>query len=70
MPTLPPASLEEAWTHLRWERAVELWLEGRRLGDLRRWEITNAPGGLHPLEDPTNPATYLDPNRSLCIPIP
>ena len=29
-----------------------------------------APGALQPLEDPSNPATYLDTNRSLCFPIP
>ena len=48
-PTLPPlgvvavAALSDAaaWELLMKERGIELWLEGRRLGDLRRW-------GVHP----------------------
>lgn len=62
-------SVEEAWTHLRRERGIELWLEARRLSDMRRWEETGAPGEMHPLEDPSNPDTYLDPDRDLCVPI-
>ena len=43
-------SLNEAWTVYKRERGIELWLEGRRMADLRRWDETNAPGDLHPLE--------------------
>jgi starch-binding outer membrane protein, SusD/RagB family len=32
----------EAWALLVRERGLELWLEGRRLGDLRRWAATPA----------------------------
>ena len=72
-------SVDSAWTLLKTERALELHLEARRLGDLRRW-ITNAvPGnyrdGLYrvnttdplsptPLENMTTPSP-----RSLCFPI-
>lgn len=60
---------DEAWTHLRRERGIELWLEARRLSDMRRWEETGAPGEMHPLEDASNPDTFLDVDRELCVPI-
>jgi hypothetical protein len=63
------ANADEAWTHLRRERGIELWLEARRLNDLRRWTESGAPGEVHPLEDAANPETYLDPGRDLCVPI-
>ena len=31
------ADLDEGWRLLMKERGLELWLEGRRLGDMRRW---------------------------------
>lgn len=43
-------TLPEAWTALKRERGIELWLEGRRLGDLRRWDALTRPGTLDPLE--------------------
>ncbi len=66
----PASSLEEAWTRLKRERGIELWLEARRLHDLRRWRDNNTPGALDPLEDENSGVeTYLDPNRQLCVPI-
>lgn len=38
------ADATEAWTALKRERGIELWLEARRLGDFRRWTALNRPG--------------------------
>lgn len=43
-PNLAPATLTDGWTELKRERMYELWLEGRRLGDLRRWSAAGSPG--------------------------
>src|SRR5438309_6747352 len=79
LPGVTFTNLTEAWTALKTERAIELWLEARRLGDLRRWIDNNVPGGyidgtyrgsvadtLHaaPLETMTAPAA-----RALCFPV-
>jgi hypothetical protein len=40
----PFATLEDAYTALKTERAAELWLEARRMGDIRRWYENNIPG--------------------------
>jgi starch-binding outer membrane protein, SusD/RagB family len=69
--TLAPwtaGSAAEAWTILKRERGIELWLEARRLADLRRWATENTPGALHPLEV-TGGALPLAANRSYCAPI-
>jgi hypothetical protein len=38
------AGTDETWTVLRRERGIELWLEGRRVGDLYRWYAAGRPG--------------------------
>jgi hypothetical protein len=66
-------TLADGWTALRRERGIELWLEGRRLNDLRRWKATNAPGTMSPLEQPgtgTNGAPSYLTQQDLCFPIP
>src|SRR2546423_4535240 len=42
----PATNLNEAWTALKRERGIELWLEARRLGDERRRGEVGAPGDL------------------------
>ena len=57
----------DAWTLLKRERGIELWLEARRLGDMRRWKETNTPGTLHALELPGT-GSHLK-QQDLCFPI-
>ncbi len=49
IPMAEASSLEEAWTALKFERRVELWLEGRRMGDTRRWIEEDTPGDMEDL---------------------
>jgi len=59
MDPLPQAAdLEAAWADLRYERGATLWLEGRRLEDLRRWYSETGPAH----DDTLN-------GRAVCIPI-
>ena len=61
----------EAWTVLKRERGVVLWLEGRRLGDFFRWNRDNTPGERHPLETPSgsqDEGSHLV-QQDLCFPI-
>lgn len=44
-------NITEAWTALKRERGIELWLEARRLGDERRWVDDNTPGTMEDLTD-------------------
>jgi hypothetical protein len=67
------ATIPDGWTALRRERGIELWLEGRRLNDLRRWKAASAPGTMSPLEQPgtgTNGAPSYLTQQDLCFPIP
>lgn len=57
----------DAWTLLKRERGIELWLEARRLGDLRRWRAANTPGALNALEMPGS-GSHLA-KQDLCFPI-
>lgn len=56
------ANATEAWAALKRERLIELWLEARRLGDLRRWTALNRPGALDAKEEL--------PGRDLCFATP
>lgn len=65
-PTVSAANATEAWTRLKRERGIELWIEARRLFDLRRWKEASTPGALDPLEVP-GAASYLQ-GQDLCFP--
>ncbi|MBK6486152.1 MAG: RagB/SusD family nutrient uptake outer membrane protein [Gemmatimonadetes bacterium] len=58
LPPLTATTLAEAWPILQRERGATLWLESRRLWDLRRWNAETGPAKN----------TFLD-NRDKCIPI-
>jgi len=40
------ATTADAWTALKKERGIELWLEARTLGDYRRWAAKATPGTI------------------------
>ncbi len=60
-PTVSADSPDEAWALLKRERGIEMWLEARRLGDVRRWNADGTAGseGVDPLL-----------GESDCFPIP
>lgn len=59
--------LEATWTALKRERGVDLWMEGRRLNDLRRWQAEGTPGALDPREVPGTDSHLTQ--QDLCFPI-
>ncbi len=65
--TITATDQTDAWRLLKRERGIELWLEARRMGDLRRWKEGNTPGALDPLEQPGT-SSHLT-RQDLCFPI-
>jgi starch-binding outer membrane protein, SusD/RagB family len=63
-------SLTEAWAFLKRERYLELWLQGRRFGDLRRWEDQGAPGGVDWMDYESLSPIFVDNPRSRCLVVP
>ncbi len=51
IPAWTAANATEAWSALKRERGIELWLEGRRLGDLFRWVANSTPGQMESVQD-------------------
>jgi starch-binding outer membrane protein, SusD/RagB family len=65
-------SATEAWTALKNERAFELFLEGRRLADERRWTSAGTPGTVieSSVDWNTLSSIFSDNPRSFCFDIP
>lgn len=65
LPDWPITNVQQGWDALRWERSIELWLEGRTMGDLRRW----IADGTYPAMFTVNPANDVADRIRLCLPI-
>ena len=66
MPPVEASSMQEAWTALKFERLMELSLEGRRFGDRWRWRANAEPPA--PSSGPGGEDTPGDYNRLEFIP--
>lgn len=72
---LTAANEDEAWVHLDHERHLTLWLEGRRLFDMRRWDTPanrNRLPLIRFLYGELNVVYAMDPaltKRASCLPI-
>lgn len=67
MPALPvPATLDEAWATLRYEREATVFLENRHLWDVRRWYEDSGPAHDNYLADAAGEGQTV---RDSCIPI-
>ena len=51
LPMWTATNATEAWSALKRERGIELWLETRRLGDLWRWTENDVPGEMEDTSD-------------------
>jgi hypothetical protein len=58
VPPWTASNITETWTALKRERGIDMWLEGRRLGDLSRWISEATPGDAEDMA-----------GRSLCFPV-
>jgi hypothetical protein len=70
MEAWPARSLEDTWTALMVERGAVLFLEGRRLHDVRRWENAGVPGDLQMPDFESRSHLFVETEQSRCFPIP
>ncbi len=66
-PLATPATLDEAWDTLHYERAATVFLENRHLWDVRRWYAEEGPAHYDFLAP--KPEQGQDYERDSCIPI-
>jgi hypothetical protein len=64
------STAEEAWSALKRERLIELWLEGHRLADERRWAATQTPGNNDTPNFETRSTLFTQNPRTYCFDIP
>jgi hypothetical protein len=62
--------LTQAWGFLKRERNIELWMESRRLGDLRRWKDNGTPGAVDWPDYETLAPLFRQFTPVSCYPIP
>ncbi|MBI4502404.1 MAG: RagB/SusD family nutrient uptake outer membrane protein [Gemmatimonadetes bacterium] len=58
-------NVQEGWNALRRERSIELWLEGRTMGDLRRW----IADGTYAAQFTNGPDSDVADRVRMCLPI-
>jgi hypothetical protein len=63
-------NVADGYTALKRERYVELWLEGRRMGDERRWAENNTPGVIDMPDFESQSTLFTSNPRSTCFDIP
>jgi hypothetical protein len=63
-------NITDAWTALKRERLIELWLEGRRMTDERRWTADNTPGSIDLPNFESRSTLFTQNPRSFCFDIP
>lgn len=64
------ADATEAWTFLKRERYIELWLEGHRLSDELRWTENSRPGAIDLPDWSDLSPLFTQRPRSFCFDIP
>ena len=70
IPLWTATNINEGWAFLKRERNIELWMEARRLGDLRRWKENNTPGAIDWPDYESVAAVFRQYTPVQCYPVP